>query len=307
MTQIKNFIVMLSFMISAQALAVPCDQMQLQVNNTNADTTFSSAVNMTLTVKANTNDGGCNFFIDFSSGGGGSYNTRRMLQGSDPWPYDVLKTLSPVQSLKSLAEATSSNDVLTGVMPGYAGNDTQVTLNFWVQRDSSNPWRRAGNYTDNFSINLYKGNLSSYSFVANRSMSTNNNAQKQVDISVLPPGGSFDLAIVTQTLDFGQLSTNQTRSADIRIKTNSGYKLRASSLNGGRLKHVTDNKHINYSASFSGASYGLSSPKEVASANNTVVSPASGILVPVTVTIGSVTGAQNGDYEDTITLSVVAQ
>lgn len=295
-------------LISSVVQAEPCAQMQLQVNNTNADTTFNPAVNVTVVVKADTNDGGCNFFLDFSNGGASSYNTRRMLQGSEQWPYDILKTLSPVQSLKPISQATSANDVLSSTMPGYAGNDYQRQLQFWVQRDDSNPWRKAGNYTNDFVVTLYKGTLNNYTFVSSRQVSVNNNAQKKVDLSVIPTGGVFDIADVTEVLDFGILSSGLTKSCDIRVKTNSGFRLMASSENGGRLKHESENRHIDYSIKFNNTDYNLSSSREVANGGgNNVVSPATGILVPVTVQIGNVSNARAGNYSDTITLSLTAQ
>lgn len=290
------------------AFAGPCEQMQLQINNTNADTTFNPTVAVTVTIKGDTIQGGCDFFLDASYGGASSFNGRQMYQGSEVWPYEVLSSLSPVQHIKWLPQVTASTDVLTGVMPGYMGNDTQVTKTFWIQRDNTNPWRAAGNYTNSFTVTLYKGTISNPIYVSSRQMTLNNNAQKRVDISVLPSGGSFDINHVTETLDFGPLSTGQTKSCDIRIKTNSGYKLSATSLNNGRLKHESDNKFIPYSTKFAGEEFSLNTTREVASASsNQVVSPASGILVPVSVTIGNMNNPRSGNYSDTITLSVTAQ
>lgn len=297
--------------MSSYALAVPCNNIQLQVNNTNADTTFTPAVNVALVVKSDTSDGGCDFYLTFDNGGASTYNLRQMKNGFDEWPYQVSKDSNATNILKAGSEVTSINDVLTGVMPGYSGNDKQVPLSFWVVRDQTNPWRKSGNYTNNFNVTLYKGTFPNGTFVTSRQVSTNNNAQKRVDLSIVPPGGVFNLADNTETLDFGLLTTGATKSADIIIKTNNGYRLYASSANNGRMKHLTQNEYIAYTAVFNSnitmnLSNSASNPQQVLSSTGNVTSPASGFVVPVKITIGNTTGAKAGNYSDIITLTVQA-
>jgi len=291
--------------LSFKIFAAPCEQMQLQVQPSNVDLSSNPNSSATIVVKANTNDGGCDFFLTFDYGTASSFNNRILDYGVFTWPMQISKNSSHTQVLKKFPDISSNNDVLNNSLPS-GSNDAQRTLTYWMQVDQTDTWRKAGNYKDNFTVRLYRGTISSYTFIDSRLISANYNAPKKADISVIPTGQPFSVTNTTETLNFGTLSTGDTKSADIRIKTNAGYSLYASSLNNGALKHLSLNSFISYTANFAGVAASLSGsaaiPKLVKQENGD--SPANGFLIPANITIGNTSGAQSGSYSDTITLTI---
>ncbi len=291
--------------LSCNTLAAPCEQMQLQVQPSNVDLSNNPNTSATIVVKADTRDGGCDFFLTFDYGTASSFNNRKLDHGSFTWPMQISKNSSHTQVLKNFPDVSSNNDVLNNSLPG-GNNGAQRTLTYWMQVDQTDMWRKAGNYTGNFTVRLYRGTIASYTFIDSRQISANYNAPKKADISVIPTGQPFSITDTTETLNFGPLSTGDTKSADIRIKTNAGYSLYASSANNGALKHLLLNSYVSYVAKFDGVTINLSgsaaNPKLVMQENGD--SPANGFLVPASITIGSTAGAQSGSYSDTITLTI---
>ncbi len=146
----------------------------------------------------------------------------------------------------------------------------------------------------------------SYTFEDSKSLFFSYSAAKRVDISVVPSRGSFNINDTSETMNFGNLTTGATRTADVILKYNAGYILYASSTNNGQMKHQTLAQFILTRLSsmarltvFQGTS---SSPKQID--RDLGRSPASGLTIPVSVTTGSVAGKQSGIYSDVITLTV---
>lgn len=293
----------LSFSVSADE----CTNMQLQPTNTVYNFTSGYTVNPSVVVKANTNPGGCNFFLTVSYGGGGSFANRRLFFAGNPWPVRITKDSAGTNHLKTLAQATSNNDIVPGVLPAFSGSDTQVTVNFWAELLNVYASRPAGYYADSFVVSLYKGTLASNSLQGTFNLTLGVNAVKTVDISIVPTGGSFNLADTTEVLNFGQLLQGTTRSADVILKYNAGYILKASSLNNSRLKHATLNSYVPYTITFAGSTVNLtnSAVTPVTINQGTGTSPANGTIYNTVVTIGNFPSNQsNGSYADTITLTV---
>lgn len=289
-----------------QVHSAECTNMQLQPVNT-VYTFFSNiTVNPQAVVKANTNPGGCNFFLTVSYGGGGTFSNRRLASFLNTWPLRITKDAAGSFHLKTLAQASSSNDVVTGSLPG-GGNDTQVTVNFWAELLDLYVARPAGLYSDSFTVTLYRGTLSSFTQIGSYNLTLLATTQRIVDISIVPTGSSFNVADTSEVLNFGQLAQGTTRSADVILKYNSGYILRASSANNSRLKHATLNTFVPYTIKFAGTTVNLtnSAATPVTINQGSGVSPANGTIFNTVVTIGTIAANQaNGNYSDTITLTV---
>ncbi|UYL10379.1 hypothetical protein B9G69_007270 [Bdellovibrio sp. SKB1291214] len=284
-----------------------CRQMQLQAQQTAFDLTINPNITSNLIVKADTRVKGCSFFITFDYGLSANYASRSLKYGLVyAWPFNMYKDSGNTQVLKNFPQVNDYNDVLNGSLPDKAGSDTQVTVPYWVTVDMSSPWRQQGTYSEWITATLYRGTLSSYQYVSSVQLAFYMNAPKRADVSVVPSGGSFNIADVTETLDFGELAVGTARSCDVIVKYNAGYVLYASSQNNGRMKHETTTSYIPYSISIGGTSVNLAS-----SANSPVQvkrelgsSPSSGKILPTTVTIGNYTQDQAGNFSDIITLTV---
>jgi hypothetical protein len=284
-----------------------CKQMQLQAQQTAFDLTTNPNITSNLIVKADTRAKGCSFFITFDYGLSANYASRSLKYWLIyTWPFNMYKDSGNTQVLKNIPQVNDYNDVLNGTLPDKGGNDAQISLPYWVTVDMSSPWRQQGTYSEWITATLYKGTLSNYQYISSVQIAFYLNAPKRADISVVPSGGSFNIADVTETLDFGALAVGTARSCDVIVKYNAGYILYASSQNNGRLKHETAASYIPYTISIGGTSVNLSS-----SASNPVQvkrelgsSPTSGKILPTTVTIGNYTQDQSGNFSDIITLTV---
>ena len=288
--------------------AADCVQMQLQPVNTVYNFSSSPTVNPSVVVKANTMPGGCDFFITVSYGSGGTFSNRRIVNGANTWPLRISKDSAGSNIIKTLNNASSNNDVLTGSLPA-GNNDAQVTVSYWAELLDVYTSRPSGYYSDSFQVTLYRGTLASNSLIGSFTQSFGVNSLKAVDISIVPTGGSFNASDTTETLNFGQMTAGSTRSADVILKYNAGYILKASSENNGRLKHSTLNSYISYTIKFAGATVNLanSSAAPVTINQGSGSSPAAGTIFNTVVTIGTIAANQgNGSYSDTITLTVQA-
>ncbi len=295
------------FVFSVSAFAEDCNNIQLQAQQTAFDLTTNPNITSNLIVKADTRSHGCSFFVTFDYGLSANYASRSLKYLLvNNWPFQLYKDSGNTQVLKNIPQVNDYNDVLSGTLPDKGGNDAQVSLPYWISADMSSPWRQQGTYSEWITATLYKGTLSNYSFVSSVVIAFYMNAPKRADISVVPSGGSFNIADVSETLDFGNLAPGTTRSCDVIVKYNAGYILYASSQNNGRLKHDTASSYIPYTISFAGTTVNLgssaSSPVQVRRELGS--SPSSGKIIPTSVTIGNYTQDQSGNFSDIITLTV---
>lgn len=132
--------------------------------------------------------------------------------------------------------------------------------------------------------------------------------EKELSLSIVASGGVFDPLSTAKLMSFGELETGEVRSADIIVQTNVGYRLKASSVNDGELKH-SSGAGIDYSLRVLGANVSLvgssTSPVQVSASSSN--SPALGFIVPLEVEIGAVTGNEpGGDYSDVLSISIEA-
>ncbi|WP_413291939.1 hypothetical protein ACLSU7_10970 [Bdellovibrio sp. HCB185ZH] len=294
-------------LVSAVAVADDCMNMQLQAQQTAFDLTTNPNITSNLIVKADTRAKGCSFFITFDYGLSANFASRSLKYFLVyNWPFQLYKDSGNTQVLKNIPQVNDYNDVLNGTLPDKGGSDAQLSIPYWITADMSSPWRQQGTYSEWITATLYKGTLSNYEFVRSVVIAFYLNAPKRADISVVPSGGSFNIADISETLDFGNLATGTTRSCDVIVKYNAGYILYASSQNNGRLKHETESSYIPYTISFAGTAVNLgnsaSTPVQVRRELGS--SPASGKIIPTSVTIGNYSQDQSGNFSDIITLTV---
>lgn len=293
------------FFAGLKVSAAACSDMQLRPVGTAYHFSSSLIVNPSVLVTAITKDGGCDFFLTVGYGVAMSYLTRRLVNGVVEWPVIISKDAAGSHYLKKIDLASSSNDIVTGTLPP-ANYSASVWVNFWAQLFSASG-RAAGNYSDSFVVTLYKGTLANHTLVGSYTLSLYMNVAKEVDISIVPTGSTFNIADTTEDINFGVLEQGATRTADVILKYNAGYRLTASSANNSRLKHATQNTFVPYTINFAGSAVNLTSsanaPVQIRQGSG--VSPGSGLIFHTAVTIGTLPANQtNGSYTDTITLTV---
>lgn len=246
---------------------------------------------------------GCSYFVVIDYGTASSYSNRVLTNGSWTYPVQIYKDSGHTLIVKNLADSSSASDILDGVFLDSAGA-TSETLTY---HPSINPslYSRFGTYTQNYSVSLYEGTLASHKLSRTRVMTLIYTQPKKIDLSLVDTSSPFNLSDTNQTLNFGTLSSGSTRGCDLVVGYNAGYLLQMSSANNGNLKHTALPTKIGYTLTINGSAVNLSSGTATVS-SNTGISPAGGLRLPISATIGSVTGKNPGNYSDTITVSVVS-
>lgn len=262
-----------------------------------------------------TSNGACTALATFSKGGGSSYATRRVVNtvnSSKTLLYQLHKTsgLSATQILKQPPDVGSTNEE---VQPSsaFSGSVSSRAASYYISIPTSTSLSptivRAGTYTDTFTVRAYDGANIDNSYNVTLTV----NVPVVARISLVSTGSPFNAADTSETLNFGNLVTNQTMSFDMRILTNSGYDVRFSSANDGVMKHLTPGvtTTVPYTVTVNGIEQSLvgtaGTPLLVVSGSGE--SSTSGFNQPVTVKIGNVSSKVAGNYSDVITVTTVTQ
>lgn len=279
-----------------------CVNLNFTLATSNFNLNSNSNPTVTANVTANTSLSGCSYFLTVNYGSATSYSTRALERssGAYEWPYQVYDGSFV---LKTLADATSNNDILEGTFNQQFGNQTQ-SKSFQVLLDTTNLYLRYGNYDDTVTVTLYSGTRTSATLVRTRNFNLSYTAAKKIDLSIVDPASAFSESDVTQLMDFGaNMTTGSTASADLLVKYNAGYRIRMSSLRGGVLKHATLTTTIPYTFKYNGSTITLTTTTAtVENANG--VAPTDGLRRTLQAIVGSTAGKSPGVYEDTITITV---
>lgn len=272
----------------------------------------SSTGPQTITVNRITTNGytsvDCPFVIYASNGDNPtatSAATRSLRNGSVYVPFQIYSDSGKTQIIKSRTEATSAGDALVGTLPN---GQNSMTIYYYPAVLNAQTYK-PGNYLNDFVFSIYCGSYpgnTCQNNPATRSVRYNYKEDERAELSLVDTGGSFVGTDVTQSMDFGNLVANAQQACDVLVSYNSGYTLSMSSPNSGRLKHSTGNYYVNYTLRLNGNIVTLTSSPDIKSqsASTTDTSPTGGLRLPLTVTIGSVVGAQPGSYSDVVTISV---
>ncbi|MBC7429986.1 MAG: spore coat protein U domain-containing protein [Bacteriovorax sp.] len=261
---------------------------------------------------ARTKDNGVpcsNFFLAFTKGWAGNYNRRALnLYNGDLIYYNVYKNNNTTGVLKEPSDITSTNEVLFGTI---AKNQTiDLTYYFTLAPLSASSPPKSGTYLDVIQVQAFSGtytNINGYD--GYRDLYVYINVVKFISLSMVDTGGVYDPASVSKTMDFGVLQENEQLGFDVRIISNAGYILKASSSNNGILKRVGGTglkSEIDYDFYASNTKKNLSSSGGTTLVSASGKTPAGGAVIPIKVIIKSVDDKDPGTYQDYITLSVIS-
>ncbi len=264
----------------------------------------------TVTVERTGSGGDCGtYFIGFSDGGASSY-TRRAVKGTTPLLYNLYKNSNSTGILKAERDITSNSETFFGTISD--GQTRTHDYYFSLPSISATSPPVFGSYTDTVSVRSYSGawndkNKQEDSF----NLAITITVPRLVYLSLLSTGDVFDSAKTSKIIDFGELLQSEEQSFDVKIVSNAGFNLKVSSSNNGKLKNSTTsgtNALIDYEfyASNTLRSLASSSTTPVTIASGSGVTPAGGTTIPIRVKIGSVTNKIEGDYEDVVTVTIVA-
>ena len=310
----KIFFNLVLFFIADAAYAANCSYTTTVPSITYNVSEINPTVPSTLTIQSTgSNNSECrNYFLAFTKGWAGSYNRRATnIQNGALINYNIYKNNNSTGILKEPSDITSPNETLFGPI-NKSDPPTNQTYYFTLATINNTAPPRTGTYVDVVEVQTYSG---FYNSIVDYEGTTNLyvfiNVPTMISLSMIDSGGTYDSAQVSKTLDFGELEQSEELSFDVRIASNVGYNLKASSQNNGKLVRVGGsgvNSQINYSlyANNTLRNLSTSSSTPVSIGTGTGVTAAGGARIPIRVVIGDPNDKDPGDYSDYITLSVIS-
>jgi len=301
------FAILLSLM-TPSAKAAQCDTVALTITtpsyslNSNPNPVLSFTVKVT--EKTGKND--CIYFVTFNQGSAPDYN-RKLYNGLASVPIQLYNTPPSTYVLQDYPTLVSANNAIVGTLKSTS-NGGKTNTHTYATTFSIPPANTLwGTYQNTFAVKLYTGTVTgSHTLVSTKTVTYTYTIAKVINLALVTEGAPFDVFATTYNMDFGNMSTGQTKGFDAVIVSNAGYQLSFSSQNNGRLKHSTRNSYVNYSVTVNTTPYSLvgSSTLPVIVATGTGATSSQGARANTKVILGTVATQLAGIYMDTVTISV---
>lgn len=243
----------------------------------------------------------CAYFVTFSEGQSGTYDRAMSGPGTPDLGYQIYDTSSKSNVLKELPEATA-----TEILSGSFGTGKETQEQSFYVAIPPNQYLAAGTYTDNITVRLYEGTLSSYTLRDTADFDVRARIEKALQLCVVGCGAPFDPFAKSRTLAFGEMHTGDYRELDLLVRGNLDYEVRFRSVNRGVMELTGGNAEVPYSLTLNGTPVDLTSGRVTVANGNEPTGP-DGDRYTVTATIGSLASATAGAYEDIIEITVRSQ
>lgn len=257
----------------------------------------------------------CPYFVAATAGQSGSASARKLLFAGTQLDYNLYTSGGQSFVLMPQVSGGNSSNYLTGSFnPILSLLQSQAQSFVWTI-PALKPVKASGTnfYTDSVTLGLYEGAPGDSAPVLRDSVVVTFRARVagSVDLSVVNTGAAFAIGSTNRSEAFGNAGSGASRAFDISVRSNVGYAVTAQSANGQILKHATASvtSTLPYAIKVNNVSVNLSTPNtpvQVAAASG-AVTPVNGTNVPVTVTLGTLSGHEvAGNYSDTVGLTVSA-
>lgn len=265
------------------------------------------AVSYSFTIRRRSNSNNCKNFRAYVSRGNSTNYNRFAQQGSNTVPYNLYSDSSLQTVLKDYPDAVNAGEYIAG---NLANRNTNYSFNFFVKLVdldsvfSSGP----GHFGDNIQISFY-GVRNNGSLVYQRTAYVYYQiiVPRYAELSLVPLSGNHDPSVTLHTVNFGNLTSNDVKSATLNVKGNVGFGVYMSSQNGSKLKNASS--EVPYQIRVGPSSYKtLSTPgNNVYMFQRNSGTSQNAESYPIDVKLGSVPGnAATGNYSDNVTVTVTA-
>ena len=241
------------------------------------------------------------FFVTFSKDSPGDSPRRMRGFGNRRLDYQIYSDTRLSYVLKDLPQATV-NEVLSS---RFDRNESRTSLDFVVTIPAGQT-ADPGFYFDRIRVTLYEGDLNDYRERATRLINIFVRVEESADIAILEIGEAFDERAVSKSIDFEELEEGESRTCDLRVRSNTRYSLSLSSKNRGHLFHTApgDNSRVEYFVTVDNQSVRLDRGGEPTVARGTDATSSFGNSHPMRLTIGELGSASFGTYEDELTITL---
>jgi hypothetical protein len=312
MKNIKLIISALAFLCGSNAFATCGFNITLNAINLTWTPSFNY-VAVTLTLQK-ASPVACTADITFGKGHSSTYTRYVLNGGSNELDYQLYGDSSLTHILKDAPDVSTINDVVSYTFSSAPNQSQVLTYYFQIpQSTATSPtYKPYGGYSDNVVVRVWEntsGNPNSVSSVNNSTPVTstlNLNINIPQIIELCFGTTTFNAANITQTLNFGDVTTTKTQTSNILVLSNAGYAISFTSTNGSVLKNTTapSSASIPYTFSFNGSTLPLStSPSQ--GINSSRITTSSGDSFPISITTQTTPSVLNGNFTDSISVTAV--
>jgi spore coat protein U-like protein len=256
----------------------------------------------TAPVSIHNSTGSCSYFITVGTGQSGGPE-REMRNGAGILRYQIYAAANQGNILRDIPGA-AVNEVLGGTL-GPGDQSHQRLFYLAVPAHQVVP---PGTYRDTVAITLYEGDLSAYTEIRSRNVQIQAFVPERIDLSVVDTGMAMDPSRSSRVIDFGSLTQGKTSSFDLLVRSNAGYTITMMSENNGAMKILDpgDSSTIPYVFRLAGSAINLDSKRATVISSSATSTTAAGEPHNMQVTIGPVGDATAGDYQDNLTITIIA-
>jgi hypothetical protein len=304
-----KFIILILMSLSFNLYAQDCDYRLSLVNSAIEVLDASQVINQPFQIKRSNLGSGSskcnNYRIFFSKGLSNNYQRRAYTWWAYSLPYNLHKGVNQSGVLKERNDAVTSNEYVEGSSPN---RDQTYTGYYFIsvpgKATTSIP---AGYYYDVVQASVYSINNGFLIFEVTDNVTLLFYVNQTIQVSIVDEGGTFDASSTSKVLDFGYLSQNAEKGADLRVVANGSYVIKVSSQNNGQLK-LSSGDLISYSLRVNGSPVNLSgssgNPVQIGSGDAT---SNAGDLYNLKVKITESTANKAaGMYQDIVTITAIA-
>ncbi|WPU63918.1 hypothetical protein [Peredibacter starrii] len=305
----KRILGMMGLLLSLTAWADPECEYRLTLSNATVQVLETSQV-VELTASLyrgrDTSDSSrCdNYRIFFSKGLANSYQRRAYTILGQYLNYNLHRNNNQTGILKDFGDAINVNEFLDGTSPN---RNTTYTQKFYVAVPGLSSTTSKGIYVDNIQASVYafKPNSGKYIYEDSTSFTAYFYIPSNIDVSLVDEGGTFDASATSKVIDFGNLEKDQQKGVDLRVVSNSSYKVRLSSANGSKLKGPGTSV-VNYSLKVNGGSVSLPANTAVEMGSGWATTSAGDKYNLKFQIMDDTKNLQSGLYQDNITITAIA-
>ncbi len=270
--------------------------------------TLDAELVLTGTFSVRHRGGPTEYFVTFSAGSSGSFETRLASgTGGGVLAYQIYDAADTRNVLKDLSANPTPQEVLRGSFPDDSGWTTQ-DLSFVVILPPGQ-FPPAGTFTDTINLTLYQGTLASYTQKAQRSFQVRITMPAVMELSLVPPGSPFSAGSTASTLDFGILEEGKTRAVDLMVRSNQIYTLSMVSQYGNALQIVdpADTSTVPLRVTLNGTPISLTPAQSYTVAASASPTAYVGVRYSFVFTVDTLDFPTAGDYSCIITFTLQAQ
>lgn len=308
----KTLLLALTFILSQNSYADPVCDYHFDLNNATfmaQDTAQVIRQDIEVWRGQNSPSGRCSLYrLFFGKGLANDYQRRAYAPNGASIKYNLHRMINQNGILKDFNDALNANERIEGRAPT---KHTIYNEQFYVSTPGimGQDFPASGNYTDIVNLSLYGYNENSglYNFEESSPFTITFIVPKRIQVSLIDEGSVFDAASTTKVMDFGNITQNQEKGADLRVLSNTPYEVKISSMNEGKLRHNSGDT-INYLLRINGTPMALgnsaNTPVSIGSGNmTTTAGERYNIRVQIT---GTTEDKKAGLYQDVITITAIA-